>query len=366
MVSSQAHNLVIGVRFAFLQMFYILCSTVLLLLFFCRNKLKDYWTYLFVALSMPLIIIFQANYDSFHNFLSIPDWKFVVIGIIGLLFIGTKLVAKGSGFETSVLTLLLLLGSILVVVSEHLIIIYLAIELQTFCVFILIAKNRDSLKGAEAALKYFILGAISSGVLLLGVSLLLAESSLLTLEALRSDWLSSSILLQVGAALITLSLVFKLAAAPLHFWIPDIYEGSSWDTIAIVSTITKISVIVVLQQIGFDNNFLIGVILLSLIVGTFGALNQTKLKRLLGYSGVNHMGFILIGLLILGVHGYESTHSYLVIYFASMFTILGLSSVKEELKDIFLVELGLYHNTNNILAFLSMFNPFISSHMNWE
>jgi NADH-quinone oxidoreductase subunit N len=127
------------------------------------------------------------DYDSFYNFLSISDWKFLVIGIIGLLFIGTKLIAKGSGFEVSALTFLLLLGSTLVVVSEHLIIIYLAIELQTFCVFILIAKNRDSLKGAEAALKYFILGAISSGVLLLGVSLLMAESSLLSLEALRSD-----------------------------------------------------------------------------------------------------------------------------------------------------------------------------------
>lgn len=351
MVSSQAHNLVIDVRFIFLQMFYILYGIILLLLFLCKNKLKDYWTYLFIVLSMPLIVVFQMSYDSFYNFLSISDWKFLVIGIIGLLFIGTKLIAKGSGFEVSALTFLLLLGSTLVVVSEHLIIIYLAIELQTFCVFILIAKNRDSLKGAEAALKYFILGAISSGVLLLGVSLLMAESSLLSLEALRSDWLSSSVSLQVGIVLIAVSLVFKLAAAPLHFWIPDIYEGSSWDIIAIVSTITKISIIVVLQQIGFDNNILIGVILLSLIIGTFGALNQTKLKRLLGYSGVSHMGFILIGLLILGAHGYESTYSYLVIYFGSMFTILGLASVKWESKDIFLVELSLYHNTNKVLAF---------------
>lgn len=80
-----------------------------------------------------------------------------------------------------------------------------------------------------------------------------------------------------------------------------------------------------LQQIGFGVNLLGPIVICSLIVGTFGALNQTKLKRLLGYSGINHMGFILIGLLILGTHGYESTYSYLVIYFSLMLGILGLS-----------------------------------------
>lgn len=104
-----------------------------------------------------------------------------------VLFLFVKLISKDTSFEVSALTLLLLLGALLVVISEHLIVIYLAVELQTFCVFVLIAKNKSSLRGAEAALKYFILGAISSGILLLGVSFLLYESFPLSLEGLRSN-----------------------------------------------------------------------------------------------------------------------------------------------------------------------------------
>lgn len=351
MVSSQAHNLIIGVRFIFLQMFYILYSAVLLLLLFTfKDKLTNYWSYLFLSLSIPAVFIFQKYYNSFYNFITIPDWKVIIIFIVVILFICVKIISEDSGFEVSALTLLLLFGALLVIVSEHLVIIYLAIELQTFCIFILIAKNKSSLKGAEAALKYFILGAVSSGFLLLGISLLLYEGSSLTLENLRADWLISSPILQTGLILIVMSLIFKLAAAPLHFWIPDIYEGSSWSIIGIISTIAKISIIVVLQQINFSSDLLIAIIILSLLVGTFGALNQTKLKRLLGYSGISHMGFILIGLLIIGVHGYESTYSYLVIYFLLMVGILGLSYLGWKSRDVFLVELGLYHTTNKLLA----------------
>ena len=316
-----------------------------------KTKLRNYWTYLLALLTIPFAFMFQTHYSSFYNFVDLPSWKLIVIGMILILFVGSKMIGEDVSFEVSALSLLLLFGALLVVISEHLIIIYLAVELQTFCVFILIAKNKSSLKGAEAALKYFILGAISSGLLLLGVSLLLYESCSLSVSGLRVDWLLSSLLLQVGVTLIVVALLFKLAAAPLHFWIPDIYEGSSWSIIAFISTITKISVVVVLQQIGFGVNLLGPIVICSLIVGTFGALNQTKLKRLLGYSGINHMGFILIGLLILGTHGYESTYSYLVIYFSLMLGILGLSYLGWKNSDLFLVELSLYHTTSRVLAF---------------
>jgi len=351
MVSSQAHNLNKGVRFALLQMFYISCSIILFLLVALKNRLKDYWNYLTIFMTVVGVLFFQTHYGSFYTYVNISDWKLNVVVIIMVLFLFTKWISEDTSFEVSALTLLLLLGALMVVASEHLVIIYLAIELQTFCVFVLIAKNKSSLKGAEAALKYFILGAVSSGVLLLGISLLLYEGFPLSIEGLRSDWTTVSALSQTGILLIVVALIFKLAAAPFHFWIPDIYEGSSWSIIAIISTITKISVIVVLQQISF-NVTLLGIIVIgSLIVGTFGALNQSKLKRLLGYSGINHMGFILIGLLVLGTHGYESMYGYLVIYFLLMFSILGLAYLDWGAKDIFLVELGLYHNTNKILAF---------------
>lgn len=168
-------------------MFYISCSVILFLLVALRDKLKDHWSYLVIFLTIISVVTFQTFYGSFHNFISTPNWKINIIIIIMVLFLFVKLISKDTSFEVSALTLSLLLGALLVVVSEHLIVIYLAVELQTFCVFVLIAKNKSSLRGAEAALKYFILGAISSGILLLGVSFLLYESFPLSLEGLRSN-----------------------------------------------------------------------------------------------------------------------------------------------------------------------------------
>ena len=314
-------------------------------------KLKDRWFYFFLIAGLLLLFLFQNQYSSFFNFLNVSIWKWVINTILLGLLLGIYAIENDYNFEVSALTILLAFGALLVIVSDHLIITYLAIELQTFCVFVLIARNKIFLKGAEAALKYFILGAVSSGLLLLGISILLYDSGSLFITDLRLSWLAESILPQLGILLIVLALLFKLAVAPLHFWVSDVYEGSSWATIGIISTISKLSIVVVLQQIGFQSVILVGIIALSLVVGTFGALNQTKLKRLLGYSGINHMAFVLVGFLILDIYGYESTYIYLIIYFGLTLGILGLSYSVHFSKELYLVQLGFYYNSSRVLAF---------------
>jgi len=267
-----------------------------------------------------------------------------------LSFMGVISNIKDYRFEVLSLNLLVLVGSLVVLLCDNLVILYLGLELQTFSMFILISKNKVFIKGAEAGLKYFILGALSSGLLLLGITFLFINSIPLSIKEINiiGDFDIKS--LNIAVLLIMTSLLFKLAIFPLHFWVPDIYEGSSWDVICLLATIPKISIIsVVFQILGFSN-FLIICSVLSIIIGTIGAVNQTKIRRLLAYSGITHMGFVLLSLSIIGLKTYEAGFIYLIIYMISLLGVFFViySTFTTEVQ--YIIELGGLNISSKILA----------------
>lgn len=243
-----------------------------------------------------------------------------------------------------------LFGSIIIILCDNLIILYLGLELQTFSLFILIAKNRISVKSSESALKYFILGALSSGLFLLGVSFIFSTGLNLNLKEIFINCSYNNSLIKISFSLICLSLFFKLAIFPLHFWIPDIYEGSSWEVISLISTIPKISVLSIILQIISYSDFFITCGLLSIIIGSLGAINQTKMKRLLAYSGIAHVGFIILGIGLLCNESYGASFVYLYIYMISMVGIFSLIYISKFSKNYFIIELAGLSTINKVLA----------------
>lgn len=338
------------VRFLPLQMKYdilnilIFIGFLFILLEFKKNR-KETFFLVIISFLFVLLIIFNGYFNTFM--FNLNPWKYLFLYLIlSLYFVIIELIQEKT-IEIYILCSLAFLGSILLVLCDNLITLYLGLELQTFSIFILIAKNRVSIKSSEAGLKYFILGAISSGFYLLGVTILFLSGYSLELKDIIIN--SYEYINIISLVLITLSFCFKLSLFPLHFWIPDIYEGSSWDIISLISSLPKISVICVLIQILINSNMILGYSLLSIIVGTLGSLNQSKIKRLLGYSGISHMGFILLGYSILTIEGYTVSNLYLVIYMLIMISLFILV-IYSNFNDKFIIELGGLKTINKLYA----------------
>nr|YP_008592465.1 NADH dehydrogenase subunit 2 [Hymeniacidon sinapium]AGP05003.1 NADH dehydrogenase subunit 2 [Hymeniacidon sinapium] len=244
-----------------------------------------------------------------------------------------------------VLMLIVVLSSLLLVSSVNWLSIYLAIELQTLTLFILVAIKRESAYSTEGGLKYFVLGAVSSGLLLFGCALLYGLSGQTSVQGLNS-----CLTADVGKILITVSLLFKLSVAPFHMWAPDVYDGSATIIAATLATISKIAIFSVLVQIGPVINVVLVCAVFSIICGSIGALNQTKIKRLLAYSGIGHMGFVLFGVAIGSLESIQASLIYMIIYvimtICSFSIILSLNLTKN-----LIVEVSGISRENSVLAF---------------
>ena len=298
-----------------------------------------------ISLVLLSLILSQSLWDS--NLFEINIWKGVFLFLVFISFFVILELIEEKTFDVSCLLILVFIGSVVLILSDNLLLLYLGLELQTFSIFILIAKNRNSIKSSEAGLKYFMLGAISSGFFLLSIVIVFLyglDLNLKHLLLLKEDFLVYS-----SIVLITISFSFKLSLFPFHFWIPDIYEGSSWDIVSLVATLPKISMICVLIQILFNSNIVIVFSLLSISIGTLGALNQTKVKRLLGYSGISHMGFIILGLCCITNESLSIGGLYLIIYMLTMLSVFILI-INSNFKNEFIIEMGGIKFINNVLA----------------
>ena len=292
-----------------------------LILFNEYLKNKNY--ILFSLVTLLIIFLFLNSYSVFDtNLFLIDRWKLIfLILLFGCYIVIIELVEE-KNFDIFCLITLVFIGSIVLISCDNFITLYLGLELQTFSVFILIAKNRLSIKSSEAALKYFILGTLSSGFFLLGITLLFLIGASLNIKDLIIN--SNETIVDFSLGLILLSFCFKLGLFPLHFWIPDIYEGSSWDIISLIATLPKISMLSVFIQILINSGLILSVSLVSIIIGTLGSLNQTKTKRLLGYSSISHMGFIMLGYSIFNNYGFTTASLYLFFYMITMLSIFIL------------------------------------------
>jgi hypothetical protein len=273
-----------------------------------------------------------------------------------------------NNFEFSILIILTILGTLLLISSYDLIAMYLAIELQSFCSYILSAFKRNSEFSAEAGLKYFILGAFSSGFLLFGCSLIYGftgttnyEQIALLLVGVDHNYINNNGII-IGTVFILISFLFKLSAAPFHLWAPDIYEGSPTIVTAFFAIVPKIGLLVFFLRLFFDSLYalfiswqaiLLIASVISMIVGSLGAIWQIKLKRLLAFSAIGHVGYMLIALCCCSIESIYALIFYSVIYIImsiSSFSLLLMIRKNENLKKIKYIE---------DLTIVAKTNPFI-------
>ncbi|MCC5983584.1 MAG: NADH-quinone oxidoreductase subunit NuoN [Rhodobacteraceae bacterium] len=228
-------------------------------------------------------------------------------------------------FEYPVLITLAVVGMMVMVSAGDLITLYMGLELQSLSLYVIAAMRRDSQKSTEAGLKYFILGALASGLLLYGASLAYGYAGTTTFAGIIStiDEDGMSLGLLMGLAFILAGLAFKVSAAPFHMWTPDVYEGAPTPVTAFFATAPKVAAMALLARVvheGFgaapgDWSQIIALLaVLSMFVGAIAAIGQRDIKRLMAYSSITHMGFALVGLASGTAQGVQAMLIYMAIY----------------------------------------------------
>ncbi len=230
--------------------------------------------------------------------------------------------------EFPVLMLLATLGMMMMISANDLISLYLGIELQSLALYVLAAFRRDSLRSTEAGLKYFVLGALSSGMLLYGCSIIYGFTGTTNFESLAAIFEATagqgpSIGVIIGIVFLVAGLAFKVSAVPFHMWTPDVYEGAATPVTAFLALAPKIAAMALFVRVlvapffeinGEWQQIIVSISIASMVVGAFAAIRQTNIKRLMAYSSIGHMGFALVGLAAGTEQGVQSVLVYLAIY----------------------------------------------------
>ena len=226
--------------------------------------------------------------------------------------------------EYPVLILLSTLGMSIMVSAGDLMTLYVGLELQSLAAYVLAAFLRDDTRSAEAGLKYFVLGALASGILLFGMSLTYGFTGTTTfggISAALNGGLSTGALF--GLIFVLAGLAFKISAVPFHMWTPDVYEGAPTPVTAFFASAPKVAAVVLLTRVAFEafgsqiaawQQIVIFTALASIVVGALGAIGQSNIKRFLAYSSINNVGFILVGLATGTAAGASAMMVYLAIY----------------------------------------------------
>ena len=333
--------------------------SVLLLIITFYLTINNY--FLNVVIFNNLLII-----DTFGNFIK----SFILLSTICVLIMSLTYnkFEHVNSFELPILIMLTILGTLLLISSYDLISMYLAIELQSFCSYILSSFKRNSEFSAESGLKYFILGAFSSGFLLFGSSLIYGFTGatnyeLISLLLINNNYNSlhnNGII--VGIVFILVSFLFKLSAAPFHLWSPDVYEGSPTSITSFFAIVPKLGLLVFFLRLFFESFYvflpslqylLVLSSVTSMLIGCFGAIWQIKIKRLLAFSAISHVGYMLIGFCCCSIESIYAIIFYSIIYILmsiSSFCLLLAIRKNNDLKKIKYIE---------DITIVSKSNPFI-------
>jgi NADH-quinone oxidoreductase subunit N len=230
--------------------------------------------------------------------------------------------------EFFVLALFAVLGMMIMISANHMLTLYLGLELMSLALYASVALRRDSTVATEAAMKYFVLGALSSGMLLYGMSMVYGATGSLEVTRIAetvAEGGATDFVLIFGLVFVVAGVGFKLGAVPFHMWIPDVYHGAPTPVTLIVSSAPKFAAFAFImrllaQALGAEQlvaewqQMLVVMAVLSLIVGNITAIAQTNLKRMLAYSTISHMGFVLLGILAGDIVGYSAGMFYVVVY----------------------------------------------------
>lgn len=270
-----------------------------------------------------------------------------------------------NAFEYFVLILFGFLGLCLLISSNDFLALYISLELQSLAFYVLAAFQRKSAFSTEAGLKYFLLGAISSGFLLLGISYIYGLTGTTSFAVLSNVAEGNNIYLCLALVLFSVGLLFKLGVAPFHMWVPDAYEGSPTSITIIFASIPKLAIITVLWRVlhatfpcmGTWQILLIGLGVFSILIGSLLALKQNKVKRLLAYSGISHVGYAIISLGCGNQIGIQACLLYIIVYMLTSIYLWGLVlhlEANNKNRTRYLVDFIQLFETNPILGWTSI------------
>lgn len=250
-------------------------------------------------------------------------WVACVVSALAMVYTWSFLRERGlyKG-EVAVLMLFSVAGMMLLISAGNLVMVYLGLEMLALCSYALVAIDRDSPLASEAAMKYFVLGSLASGMLLYGMSLIYGATGSLDLAAIHGATTSTPILL-TGMVFLVAGIAFKFGAAPFHMWLPDVYQGAPTPITLFIGAAPKLAAFAMAYRLleagvgPLDEQWRVlisGIAALSLVVGNLIALAQTNLKRMLAYSTVSHVGFLLMGFAGGGAVGYAAGMFYAISY----------------------------------------------------
>ena len=310
----------------------IFISAVLLLIvgLFVKN-IKLIINLAIITLIIAIILVFvQPVQSAFNNSLTIDEFSkiaktLILIGSLAsiVMYHSSREDLNINLFEYPILILLATIGMMIMVSANDLIAIFIGLELQSLTLYVLAALNRNHLASSEAGLKYFLLGALSSGLLLFGLSYIYGFTGNTNLNLISTTVTSGNIGLIIGIVFVCSGIAFKVSAVPFHMWTPDVYEGAPTPVTAFFALAPKVAaialavrfLIVGFGDIAFDwQQIIIFLSIASMVFAAIAAIAQKNIKRLMAYSSIGHVGYALIGLACGTSQGVSSLVIYLSIY----------------------------------------------------
>ena len=260
--------------------------------------------------------------DDYARFLKI----LALIGSgVTLILSRAYLAEQAKIFEYAILVMLSTTGMMVLISAGDLIMLYLGLELMSLALYVVAASHRDDTKSTEAGLKYFVLGALSSGMLLYGASLIYGFTGTVSFAGIAEEAKSGNIGLVFGLVFLLAGLCFKVSAVPFHMWTPDVYEGAPTPVTAFFASAPKVAALAVFTRVALTafpgivpqwQQIVVFVSIASMALGSFAAIGQKNIKRLMAYSSIGHMGFALVGLAAGTQQGAQGVLVYIAIYVA--------------------------------------------------
>ena len=328
-----------GLIYATPEIFLALAACAILTLDLFLSDAQRQWTGVLAVISLCLTALLAAlqpvsgkitalgglfELDRMAQVLKIVTLLTVaVVFVYSTDYLKRRAILKG---EYYVLGLFATLGAMVLISAGSLITLFLGLELLSLCLYAMVAFDRDSVIAAESAIKYFVLGSMASGTLLYGMSIVYGVTGNLELAAIAAavhGGISANVGLLFGIAFLIVGLGFKLGAVPFHMWIPDVYEGSPTCVTVFIGTASKLAAFALIMRVLPEalaasqpdwSQMLVVLAVLSMSIGSIVAIAQTNIKRMLAYSTISHVGYVLLGILSGTAQGYQAALFYMISY----------------------------------------------------
>lgn len=305
--------------------------------------------------------------DAMSDILKLMVYVTVAVVLIySRIYIGVRGMFKGEFFS---LALFATLGMMVMISASHFMTLYLGLELLSLSLYAMVALQRDSTVATEAAMKFFILGALASGFLLYGMSMVYGATGTLHTaklsEIIQTGAIDHAVLI-IGLVFIVAGIGFKLSAAPFHMWAPDVYQGAPTAVTLFVGSAPKLAAFGFVMRLLVDGlgelvtdwqGMLVILAVASMVIGNIAAIAQTNIKRMLAYSTISHMGFVLLGFIAAGENGYSSSLFYVVAYVLMTLGAFGIIMMltREGFESENISDFKGLNQRNPLLALIMMF-----------